>query len=136
MLRVIREHVSGVTPRGVRATVEQTGGAVPAYRIPDDHPAIAAATAALERVYPGKGVLHAVIAGTLPAATLFEEALGAKTLFFSFAYADERAHAPGEFLRLRRIPEGMRAWAVLLDALASGPHRLRPATEPTSGVAR
>ena len=45
--------------------------------------------AALEEVYPGQEVLLAVIAGTLPATTLFEDVLGAKTLFFSFATADE-----------------------------------------------
>ncbi len=125
VLAAIRGHVEATAPAGVRVSVEQVGGAVPAYRIPDDHPALAAAAEALRTVYPGQEVLHAVIAGTLPATTLFEEVTGAKTLFFSFAHADENAHAPGEFLRLRRIPEGMRAWQALLEGLADGPHRLR-----------
>ena len=99
---------------------------MPAYRIDPAHPAIAAATQALRAVYPGQEVLQAVIAGTLPATTLFEQVLGAKTLFFSFSTADEKLHAPNEFLRLRRVHEGMRAWDALLTSMADGPHRLQP----------
>jgi acetylornithine deacetylase/succinyl-diaminopimelate desuccinylase-like protein len=73
----------------------------------------------LNHVYPDEDVLLAVIAGTLPATTLFEEALGAKTLFFSFSTADEKLHAPNEFLRIHRINEGMRAWERLLILLAA-----------------
>jgi acetylornithine deacetylase/succinyl-diaminopimelate desuccinylase-like protein len=64
-------------------------------------------------------VLLAVIAGTLPATALFEETLGTKTLFFSFATADEHAHAPDEFFRISRIDEGMRAWEALWTGLAA-----------------
>jgi len=97
---------------------------VPAYTIPASHPAIRAATAALEAVYPGQQVLQACIPGTLPATDLFERVLGVKTLFFSFSTADEKLHAPNEFLRIRRLREGMRAWEQLWRLLADGPHRL------------
>ena len=100
---------------------------VPAYTIAADHPAIRAATAALEEVYPGQQVLLAAIGGTLPATVLFERVLGAKTLFFSFSTADENLHAPNEFLRIRRLREGMRAWEQLWRLLADGPHRLATA---------
>lgn len=114
----ITAHVAGQQLPGVEVTVRVDEGRVPAYRIEPHHPAIAAATAALTEVYPGQEVLLAVIAGTLPATTLFEEALGAKTLFFSFATADEQHHAPNEFMRIRRFREGMRAWRLLLERLA------------------
>ena len=130
VLAAVRDHVARLGTRGVAVAVEQDGGAVPAYRIDPAHPAIAAATAALRAVYPGQEVLQAVIAGTLPATTLFERVLGAKTLFFSFSTADEKLHAPNEFLRLRRIHEGMRAWDALLVSMADGPHRLRPVSLP------
>lgn len=120
----IARHVKARTPRGTRVTVSREGGSVPAYAIDRDHPAISAAAAALAEVYPGESVLLARIGGTLPATTLFEDALGAKTLFFSFAYADELHHAPNEFLRVRRLREGMRAWEILLRLLADGEHRL------------
>jgi len=104
---------------GVTATARIDPAKVPAYTIPADHPAIEAATAALAAVYPGRGVLHANIAGTLPATALFERVLGAKTLFFSFSTADENLHAPNEFLRLPRLREGMRAWETLWRLLAA-----------------
>jgi acetylornithine deacetylase/succinyl-diaminopimelate desuccinylase-like protein len=99
-------------------------GGVPAYTIPAEHPANRAAAAALQEVYPGESVLFAVIGGTLPATALFEEVLGIKTLFFSFATADEKHHAPNEFMRIKRLREGMRAWEILWRLLADGPHKL------------
>ena len=60
----------------------------------------------------------------VPATDLFERVLGAKTLFFSFSTADEKLHAPNEFMRIRRLREGMRAWEQLWRVLAAGPHRL------------
>ena len=106
---------------------------MPAYTIPADHPAILAAAAALTAVYPGEDVLLACIGGTLPATHLFEQALGCKTLFFSFSTADENLHAPNEFLRIRRLREGMRAWEVLWRLLAAGPHRLAAGSLPGEG---
>jgi acetylornithine deacetylase/succinyl-diaminopimelate desuccinylase-like protein len=124
VLEAITRHVLAHKLTGVRVAVHPDEGAVPAYTITADHPAIRAAGAALAEVYPGQGVLLAVIAGTLPATALFEEVLGAKTLFFSFSTADENLHAPNEFMRIPRLREGMRAWEQLWRLLADGPHRL------------
>jgi len=127
VLAAIARHVDQQRRPGVQVRVHLDAARVPAYAIPGDHPAIQAARAALERVYPGEEVLLASIAGTLPATTLFERALGAKTLFFSFSTADERLHAPNEFMRTRRLREGMRAWEALWRLLSDGPYRLAPA---------
>lgn len=126
VLAAITDHVLAQKIPGVRVAVRPDEAGVPAYTIPADHPAIRAASAALEHVYPGQDVLLAVIAGTLPATALFEEVLGAKTLFFSFSTADENLHAPNEFMRVSRLREGMRAWEQLWRLLADGPHRLAP----------
>jgi acetylornithine deacetylase/succinyl-diaminopimelate desuccinylase-like protein len=136
VLEAVCAHIERRETPGVRVTIEQDGGAVPAYRIDPAHPAIAAATEALRAVYPDQEVLPAVIAGTLPATTLFEQVIGAKTLFFSFSTADEKLHAPNEFLRLRRIHEGMRAWDALLTSMADGPHRLEPVRLPEPAPAQ
>jgi acetylornithine deacetylase/succinyl-diaminopimelate desuccinylase-like protein len=128
VIEAIVAHVAAQPAPGVRVEVRPDEARVPAYTIPSDHPAIRAATAALESVYPGQGVLEAVVAGTLPATALFEEALGVKTLFFSFSTSDEKLHAPNEFMRIRRLREGMRAWEQLWRLLADGPHRLTPAS--------
>ena len=127
VIEAIVAHVAAHAPPGVRVRVDPDRARVPAYTIPAGHPAIRAATAALEEVYPGEQVLLACIAGTLPATALFERVLGVKTLFFSFSTADENLHAPNEYLRIRRLREGMRAWEQLWRLLAAGPHRLAAA---------
>ncbi len=127
VLAAIAAHVAGRPAPGVAVSVRADEARVPAYTIPAGHPAIRAATAALEAVYPGQHVLQACVPGTLPATALFEDALGVKTLFFSFSTADEKLHAPNEFLRIRRLREGMAAWERLWRLLADGPHRLAPA---------
>ena len=126
VIDAITAHIRAQAPPGVRVLVDPGETGIPAYTIPAGHPAIAAAAAALEAVYPGHRVLLTCIPGTLPAATTFERELSAKTLFFSFSTADEKLHAPNEFLRVRRLREGMRAWEMLWRLLAAGPHR--PAT--------
>jgi len=113
VLEAIRAHLSGAAAPGVRVEVTAEPGGAAAYTIDPGHPAITAARTALAAVYPGQQVILARIGGTLPAAALFEEVLGAKTLFFSFSTADEMLHAPNEYIRVRRLGEGMRAWAHL-----------------------
>jgi acetylornithine deacetylase/succinyl-diaminopimelate desuccinylase-like protein len=119
-----RHLLSRPTPPGVEVTVVAEPGAVPAYRIAVDHPAIRAGTSALQSISPGSSVLLDVVAGTLPATTMFERELGAKTMFFSFSTSDENLHGPDEFFRVARIGEGMRAWErlwrLLADDLAPG----------------
>ncbi|MGH7666533.1 MAG: M20/M25/M40 family metallo-hydrolase [Candidatus Dormibacteria bacterium] len=124
VLAAITRHVMSQPAPGVRVVVRPDPGGVRAYTLPQGHPAVAAAVAALQHVYPGEEVLQVKIGGTLPATVLFEELLGAKTLFFSFSTADERLHAPNEYLRVRRLGEGMRAWEHLWRQLGSGPYRL------------
>jgi acetylornithine deacetylase/succinyl-diaminopimelate desuccinylase-like protein len=125
VLQAIADHVAAQPVTGVRVTVRADPGGVPAYTISPDHPAVRAATAALNHVYPDQPVLLAKIGGTLPATVLFEDVLGAKTLFFSFSTSDERLHAPNEYMRIFRLREGMRAWERLWRLLGDGPHRLR-----------
>jgi acetylornithine deacetylase/succinyl-diaminopimelate desuccinylase-like protein len=119
VLAAVASHVLAQDPPGVRVEVRADQARVPAYTIAAGHPAIRAATAALEAVYPGQPVLLACIGGTLPATDLFERELGAKTLFYSFSTADENLHAPNEFMRIGRLREGMRAWEVLWRLLAT-----------------
>jgi len=126
VIGAIAGHVRRQHAPGVSVQVLPDDARVPAYTIPADHPAIQAAAAALAAVYPGQEVLLACIGGTLPATEVFERTLGCKTLFFSFSTADEKLHAPNEFLRIRRLREGMRAWEALWRLLAAGPHQLVP----------
>jgi len=119
VLAAIDAHVRRAAPSGVDVRVEAEPGAVPAYAIAADHPAVQAGVRALRTVYPDREPLLVRIGGTLPAAVLFERTLGLKTLLFSFSTSDENLHAPNEFFRLDRLEEGMRAWAELWCLLAA-----------------
>ncbi len=116
----IASHLANVAPAGVRVSAEQQVGAVPAYAIASEHPAVLAALSALNTVYTEREPLLVRIGGTLPAAVLFERHLGLKTLLFSFSTADENLHAPNEFFRLARLDEGVAAWSELFRLLAAG----------------
>jgi acetylornithine deacetylase/succinyl-diaminopimelate desuccinylase-like protein len=112
----IASHVARLAHAAVRVSVEQQPGAVRAYAMAGDHPAVVAARGALGTVYPEEAILVR-IGGTLPAAVLFERHLGLKTLLFSFSTADENLHAPNEFFRLSRLDEGVAAWGELFRRL-------------------
>jgi acetylornithine deacetylase/succinyl-diaminopimelate desuccinylase-like protein len=118
VLAAIRNHLASIATPGVRVEVAAEKGGAAAYTIDPRHPAVVAARAALGAVYPGEEVILARIGGTLPGTVLFEEVLDAKTLFFSFSIADEMLHAPNEFIRVRRLGEGMRAWSQLWQLLS------------------
>jgi acetylornithine deacetylase/succinyl-diaminopimelate desuccinylase-like protein len=117
----IARHVESHAPSGVDVRVELLPGAVPAYALPADHPAVHAADRALRSVYPDREPLLVRIGGTLPAASLFERVLGVKTLLFSFSTSDEQLHGPNEFFRLSRLAEGVAAWTELWQLLAGEP---------------
>lgn len=134
VIQAIAEHVSSLTMPGVHVSVHANEGGVPAYTISAGHPGIKAATAALQQVYPDKHVLFAGMASTIPAATIFERALGIKTLFFSFSTADDKPHAPNEFMRIKRLSEGMRSWEYLWRFLASGAYSLTAAKKDSRGL--
>jgi acetylornithine deacetylase/succinyl-diaminopimelate desuccinylase-like protein len=136
VLEAIRDHLSSIAAPGVRVEVIAEKGGATAYTIDPRHPAVAAARGALAAVYPGEDVIHARIGGTLPGTVLFEEVLDAKTLFFSFSIADEMLHAPNEFLRVRRIGEGMRAWSLLWRELAKQQPGAMAASAWATGAAR
>ncbi|HST17931.1 MAG TPA: dipeptidase [Gaiellaceae bacterium] len=121
VFEAIAAHVADMSPPGVAVGVERQPGAVPAYAIAADHPAVRAAHSALHTVYRDREPLLVRIGGTLPAAVLFERVLGLKTLLFSFSTADENLHAPNEFFRLERLDEGVAAWTELWRLLATTP---------------
>ena len=128
VIEAIVAHVGAQPVAGVRVTVRPDEARVPAYTIaaePPGHPGgHRRARGGLPRPAGAAGRDRAA---RCPATALFERVLGVKTLFFSFSTADEKLHAPNEYLRIRRLREGMRAWEQLWRLLADGPHRLATA---------
>ena len=54
----------------------------------------------------------------------FIRELKTPAILMGFGLPDDNLHAPNEFLRIRRIGEGLRAWERLWELFASGPHAL------------
>jgi acetylornithine deacetylase/succinyl-diaminopimelate desuccinylase-like protein len=117
--QLVERHVRAHCPASLTVLVEREAGGTPAYALRPDHPAVEAAVASLHSVYPNEEPLLVRIGGTLPAATMFEELLGVKTILFSFSTSDEQLHAPNEFFRLERLEKGLAAWADLWSRLAA-----------------
>ncbi|HEY2848618.1 MAG TPA: dipeptidase [Gemmatimonadaceae bacterium] len=110
VISLVARHLESHVPRGTRLTVNvNEHGARPA-RIPSNHPALKAASAALTAVY-GVTPLVVRMGGTVPISELFQRHMSLETVFFSFSTADEDYHAPNEFFRIHRLHEGLEAWA-------------------------
>jgi acetylornithine deacetylase/succinyl-diaminopimelate desuccinylase-like protein len=116
ILQSLRAYVETTAPRGVTATVTSIGGGVRPCLTPLDHPALQAATRAMERAF-GKEVLYTREGGSGPEADL-AEILAAPVLFVGVGLPDDRIHAPNERVVLPMLEIGARAAAYLWEELA------------------
>jgi acetylornithine deacetylase/succinyl-diaminopimelate desuccinylase-like protein len=110
VVALVTRHLQAHAPPGTRLSIAPGDhGARPAH-IAADHFALQAAGAALHAVY-GVKPLIVRMGGTVPISELFKRHMELDTVFFSFSTGDEDFHAPNEFFRVRRLHEGLAAWA-------------------------
>jgi acetylornithine deacetylase/succinyl-diaminopimelate desuccinylase-like protein len=112
----VERHLRRHAPRGVTLAVTRSKGKSKPYLMPADHPALAAAAAALREAY-GRDPVRVRVGGTLPVAELVKRTLGTWLVFFAFGEPDNLVHAPNEFLRLRTFDRGTRAYVRFFDGL-------------------
>ena len=110
IVALIMRHLEARVPPGTRLAVTPGDHGTPAAHIATDHFALHAASAALAAVY-GKPALMVRMGATVPIMELFKRHMGIDTVYFSFSTSDEDYHAPNEFFRVRRLHEGLEAWA-------------------------
>ena len=115
--QLVARHLETHVPAGVTLTVGGDRHSAMPYRIPSDHPGLVTAERVLEQVYRKKP-LRVRMGSTLPVSELFKRLLGIDTVFFSFSTADEDFHSPNEFFRVRRLHEGLEAWARYWESYA------------------
>jgi acetylornithine deacetylase/succinyl-diaminopimelate desuccinylase-like protein len=106
----VGQHLEAHVPQGTRLSLSLADHGSRAAHISRDHFALKAADAALQATY-GVRPLVVRMGGTVPISELFQRHMGLDTVFFSFSTADEDFHAPDEFFRVRRLHEGLEAWA-------------------------
>ncbi|MEQ9332263.1 dipeptidase [Thalassobaculum sp.] len=110
-------HLRGQCPPGATLTVRE-GHPSAAYLVPDAHPLLLAAEAALEDT-TGRVPLRVRNGATLPLSDIVRARLGIDTVMFSFSTADEDFHAPNEFIRLSAFDDGFAAWVSVLRHLGA-----------------
>lgn len=111
--QAVINHLHDRLPDHARLEITGDRGANGAYAVPEGHPLLTAAVAALEET-TGQSPLKVRIGATLPLTEIVSRMLGIDTVMFSFALADENFHAPNEFFRRASIPEGLAAWVAIL----------------------
>jgi acetylornithine deacetylase/succinyl-diaminopimelate desuccinylase-like protein len=116
VLAAIERHLRAHTPPGVTVTVRPLAGSSRAYAIAPDHPALAAARAALRVAY-NRDPLTIRLGGTLPVAEFFKADLGLDTIFLAWEMPDENLHGPDEFFRLENFDRGLRVYADFFQRL-------------------
>ncbi|MFN2569622.1 MAG: dipeptidase [Candidatus Dormibacteria bacterium] len=105
-------------PRGVTVTLQRFGGGRPVVT-PSDHPAVAAASRAMEHVF-GRAPVLIRSGGSIPPVEILQRLLGIPSVLVGLGLPDDRIHAPNEKFDLHQFALGVRVIARLWDELAAG----------------
>jgi acetylornithine deacetylase/succinyl-diaminopimelate desuccinylase-like protein len=114
---LLERHLRTVCPRTVTLEVTHLHDGRP-WRMPLDHPALAAAGRAVARGF-GMAPVFTREGGSIPVVATLESLLRAPTLLVGIGLPDEHAHAPNERLHLPNLWNGMRTVAYLWEELAA-----------------
>ncbi len=115
----VATHLRAYCPPYATLEVTRERGGTRAYAIPADDPTLSIVESVMEEA-GGRRPVRVGVGGTLPISSLVKEQLGMETVMVSYAVSDENIHAPNEFFRIASLEEGLRAWVLLLPALAAG----------------
>lgn len=118
IVEVITQHAERNAPEGMAVHVEPLPFTALPYLIPSDHWGNRVLASVLEEVY-GVAPYETRLGGSVPVCETFLTHLGAYTVALGFGQEDEGAHAPNEFVRLRDLERGRRAWALALQRMGS-----------------
>jgi acetylornithine deacetylase/succinyl-diaminopimelate desuccinylase-like protein len=113
---LLRAHIEGHVPKGLRATVDRLAGSADPFLVPAGHNSSTVAGEVLAEVY-GKTPFLARSGGSIPVMTMLLKELGVHATVFAFGLPDENLHAPNEFFRLSSFRIGQEAYCKLLERL-------------------
>ncbi len=116
ILDSFRRYLEAGVPADCRVTMGFALGS-PASRMAVDHPAFAAARAALTEEW-GRPAAFVGAGGSIPIAGYFKSVLGMDAMLLGFARDDDRIHSPNEKYDVESFRKGIRSWARLLARLA------------------
>jgi acetylornithine deacetylase/succinyl-diaminopimelate desuccinylase-like protein len=116
--KAFRDYVTARLPADCRAEFTDHSNA-PAIALPWNMKPLAAARSALAQEWGKEAVLMGSGA-SVPIVADFKRILGLDSLLVGFALDDDNIHSPNEKYDLRSFHKGIRSWARILAALASG----------------
>ena len=114
---LIEQFLRQIAPPTVEVTVNTLQHA-PATVVPLDVPEMKSAARAYARVFGAEPVFSRE-GGSIPIATVVQEALGIPILFMGFGLPDDNLHAPNEKLHLPNFYRGIRVGIALMEELIS-----------------
>jgi acetylornithine deacetylase/succinyl-diaminopimelate desuccinylase-like protein len=114
--RNVAEYIERVAPPGVRVHVED-GGETPAVVIARDHPAVSAASRAMEAGF-GKAPVYIGTGGSIGPVASFERILKLPQVLIGVGLPDDQIHAPNEKFNLDQFFGGIKTMAQLYDEVA------------------
>ncbi len=114
--RLVREHITRVTPPGVRVDLITHHGA-PAVLVDVNTPGVQAAARAVEVGFGARPVFMRE-GGSIPVVGLIKEKLGVDALLLGWGQTDDNLHGPNEKFSLADFHRGIKAAARLLYELA------------------
>jgi acetylornithine deacetylase/succinyl-diaminopimelate desuccinylase-like protein len=114
--KLFTEHARRLCPPGIQLQVSDVHGAN-AVIVPLDHPAIRAASRAIEKAF-GRAPVKIREGGSIPVVGTFKELLGMPTVLAGVGLPDDAAHAPNEKFHLENFHGGIHMAAYLYEELA------------------
>jgi acetylornithine deacetylase/succinyl-diaminopimelate desuccinylase-like protein len=103
--QLVRRYIARVTPPAVNVAMRTLAVSHPAL-VNRNHPALRAAVFAYKKGF-GVSPVFLRSGGSVPAAAIFQRALGIPTVLMGFALPDDRIHAPNEKFHLPNFFRGI-----------------------------
>lgn len=116
--RKFAAHLKAIAPDSVKVSVKALHGGDP-WIAETDHPALQAASRAIERGF-GKKPVFAREGGSIPVVASFDKMLKVPAVMLGIGLNDDNLHAPNEKLDLDNFYRGIVTSAYLMQELAGG----------------
>ena len=110
-------HLKSVAPKSVRVEIRELHGG-DAWVTQTDHPAMRAASRAMQRAF-GRKAVFVREGGSIPVVATFDELLGSPCLLMGFGLQDDNLHAPNEKIDIDQFYGGIEAAAYLMEELGA-----------------
>ena len=113
----LARHLRAVAPKSVKVEVRELHGG-DAWVTATDHPAMRAASRAMQRAF-GRKAVFVREGGSIPVVATFDEILGAPCLLMGIGLQDDNLHAPNEKIDIDQFYGGIVAAAYLMEELGA-----------------